>query len=56
MRHVAHRVNVYQHADAGDEQQPDARKRVEQEASISLIRLPTALRSDTSLTFGVVSQ
>jgi hypothetical protein len=38
MRHVAGGVNVDQHADAGDEQQPDAGKRIEQEAGIGLER------------------
>ncbi len=32
--HVADRVNVDQHAHAGDEQQPDGRKRIEQEAGV----------------------
>ena len=34
MRHVSRGINVDQHADAGDEQQPDAGKRIEQEAGV----------------------
>ncbi len=36
MRHVADRINVDQHAHAGDEQQPDGRKRIEQEPGIGV--------------------
>ena len=34
MRHVSGGVNVNQHADTGDEEQPDAGKRIEQETGI----------------------
>ena len=38
VRHVADRVDVDQHADAGHEQQPDARELVEQEPGIGVER------------------
>ena len=38
MRHVSGGVNVDQHADTGDKQQPDAGKRIEQESGVGLKR------------------
>ena len=38
MRHVAGGINMDQHADAGDEQQPDAGERIEQESGVGLKR------------------
>ena len=36
VRHVAGGINVDEHADAGDEQQPDGGERIEQEAGIGV--------------------
>ena len=38
MRHVSGRINMDQHADAGDEQQPDAGERIEQKSGVGLKR------------------
>src|SRR6266568_9603304 len=38
MRHVADRINVDQHPDAGNEQQPDARERIEEKSGVGLKR------------------
>ncbi len=44
MRHVSGRINMNQHPDAGNKQQPDARQRIEQEPCVSLQRRRGAVR------------
>ena len=53
MRHVSGGVNVDQHADAGDEEQPDAGERVEQKSGIGLERSLSAVVSDVIEMAGV---
>src|SRR5207302_6680673 len=51
-----HRVNVYQHADAGNEQQPDAGKRIEQKAGISLKRGGAAVMQPVGQISGIAAE
>ena len=45
VRHVAGGINMDEHADAGDEQQPDGGERIEQEAGVGLERRPECRRA-----------
>src|SRR6266404_524537 len=53
VRHVPGGINVNQHADAGDEQQPDAGERIEQETGVSLERRLRAVMSYISQVAGI---
>ncbi len=53
MRHIAGGINMDQHADAGDEQQPDAGERIEQEARVGLERSLRAVVGRVSQVAGV---
>ena len=56
VRHVAGRIDVDQHADAGHKQQPDTGERIEQEAGISVERSGRSVIRDVIQVAGVTSQ
>src|SRR5258708_1890933 len=55
VRHVSGGINMDQHADAGDKEQPDAGERIEQESSVGLECSRAALRGISQMS-GVAAE